>query len=441
MATENLRRHSRWMLRVLEWNDPKAKYPNLWHDGMPVHVLAFDTVAQRLRLGDLIAVYHPGGAAAAKKHGAFLGLSRVVGLRRSYSASQYWIDLETAHKLAEPLVPERSPRRVFLCCDPEWPGADVALFRQLFAAAVAAGWAPAPSELEEAGEIRPVVPRPAPQPDPEPEEGGRLFCGVELGGGLHDRRQHTWIAVARLTGGDEPVLKVVRLEATGRSGMASLLRSPDAGIMAAEGIGMAFPFGMPLPFVEAIQGGSYPEAGWWDLVHALEKLSYPDFLAKVQEFHQDQGDALRLTDQARSAGSPLRRDLPDLGSVTYHGMRMLAEGRSRYVVRPFESAEGHLLFEVRPPLQELGLDEASAGAAGKWAPAIGERLAGLPTLPLILEGDALKACRSGPAALKAVLAARQTAAAVLSGEVARSPEELDAGEADRIRKEGWIYGG
>ena len=37
MTADKARRRSRWMLRALEWNDPRARYPNLWVDGMPVH--------------------------------------------------------------------------------------------------------------------------------------------------------------------------------------------------------------------------------------------------------------------------------------------------------------------------------------------------------------------------------------------------------------------
>ncbi len=434
MATERLRHPSRWMLRVLKWSDPRAKYPNLWHDGMPVHVLAFDTVATRLRLGDLIAVYHPAIQVGEKKQGAFLGLSRVAGLRRSYSKDQYWIDLETAHRLGEPLVPERVPRRVFLCCDPEWPGPDVALFRQLFDAALADGWTPAAGDLEDAAEVSPS------EPEVTALVEQRLFCGAELGGGLRDRREHTWFAVVRLTGSDNTGLQVVRLEATGRHGLAGLLRSPDQTLMAAEGIGLSFPFGLPVRFVEENHDGTYPETGWWGMVRVLEKLSYPDFLEKIQQFHRDHGEVLRLTDERREAGSPLRRDLPDLGSVTFHGIRILGEGRSRYAVRPFESAEGRLLFEVRPPLGELDLDEASLSSGRGWSSGIVDKLAGLPRLAVTLDGEPLRACRSSASALKAVLAARQAAAAVLSGEVAKTPEELDPAEADRIRKEGWIYG-
>jgi len=438
MAAEKMRVHSRWMLRVLEWNDPRAKYPNLWHGGMPVHVLAFDTVAKRLRLGDLIAVYHPAVQVGDKKQGAFLGLSRVIGLRESHSDDQYWIDLETAHRLAAPLVPDKAPRRVFLCCDPEWPGPDVALFRQLFDAALADGWNPATGDQEVGGET--PEPEPEPEPESEPEAGGRRFCGAVLGGGLHDRREHTWIAMVRLTGDGNPGLKVTRLEATGRSGLAGLLRSSDQGVVAAEGIGLSFPFGMPLPFAEAVHGGAYPEAGWWDLVRSLERWSYPDFLEKIQEFQKEHGETLRHTDQKQGAGSSLRRNHPDLGSVTYHGIRMLAEGRSRFAVRPFESAEGRLLFEVRPPLEILDLNETTVDAVAQWSTGIEAKLSGLGQLPVTLDRSALKACRGSSTALKAVLAARQAAAAVLSGEVSRTPEELDPEEADRIRKEGWIYG-
>ena len=97
------------------------------------------------------------------------------------------------------MAPDKVPRRVFLCCDPEWPGPDVALFRQVFDAAMADGWIPAPGDMEASEQVSPVL------PDTEPEEDGRLFCGAELGGGLHDRREHTWIAAVRLTGTESRV--------------------------------------------------------------------------------------------------------------------------------------------------------------------------------------------------------------------------------------------
>ena len=56
--------------------------------------------------------------------------------------------------------------------------------------------------------------------------------------------------------------------------------------------------------------------------------------------------------------SPLHRVNPDLGPMTYQGIRMIAEERSRYAVRPFESAKGRLLIEVYPgaAVRRLGVE-------------------------------------------------------------------------------------
>lgn len=496
---QKARRRSRWMLRALEWNDPRARYPNLWVDGMPVQILAFDTVAMRLHLGDLIAVFHPGPKSGARKKGVFVGLSRVAGLRKSFLPDQYWIDLETAHKLKKPLAPARVPRRVFLCCDPEWPGPDVELFGELFAAAVAEGWKPGPGEGEEPGQravaeameptepmqAKPRVegeaavepespgepeaptsaengtpesgssdgssvlnemeasmePAAAEAPVEEPEPAGRLFAGVELGPGLRDERNDTWMAVVQLVGEENPGLELVRLEPCGRAGMSRHLKSPDSVLARVEGFGIGFPFALPESFVKAIHDGDYPSDGWWGLVRFMEKTRYPEYLMKIQEFCKEQEEPVRYTDEKAGSGSPLKRSRPDLGSAAYHGIRMLAEERSRYTVRPFESAKGRYLFEVRPPLKEVSLDEETIRDRNRWKREIQDRLGGLPALPVRLDDRFRELCGTSGAALKAVLAARQAAAAILSGEVEKSPEELDEEQAERIAREGWIYGG
>ena len=94
MQSEELRRHSRWLMRAMEWDDARARYPNIWHDGMPRHVLAFDRVASRLRLGDMIAVYYPASQRHSRRSERFVGISRVTGLRKADAAGFSWIDLE-----------------------------------------------------------------------------------------------------------------------------------------------------------------------------------------------------------------------------------------------------------------------------------------------------------------------------------------------------------
>ena len=125
MQKEEVRRKSRWIMRVMEWDDPRARYPNIWLEGMPLHLLALERMAGRLRLGDLVAVHYPSSARHAERSDRFLGLSRVVGLRQADLPGQAWIDLTTAHRFESPLQLKRAPRRVFTCCDPGWPDEDV----------------------------------------------------------------------------------------------------------------------------------------------------------------------------------------------------------------------------------------------------------------------------------------------------------------------------
>ncbi len=486
MPTDEIRRRSRWMIRALEWDDTRARYPNIWREGMPCQLLVFETVGSRLRLGDLIAVYYPASQRHPQRSERFLGLGRVAGLRRAHDPSSIWVDLETAHRFDPPLDLAEAPSRVFLCADSGWPPRDVGLFRKVFEAAMAAGFKPAPLEMEDAVGAQPegrgrtgagasvevapqegATPPPAGEEKPETEErtateeppratppppgpapahhphrtiptpGARLFGGVDYSGDMRDPKDRTWFALLELA---DDRLKVVRLEATGRSGLQSMLTDSDASSMHIEAIGLDFPFGLPLPFAETILGGSFPDEGWWALVRKLERLSRPDYLVALQEFRDGHGELKRLTDEKAGAFSPLHRIDPDLGPMTYHGIRMIAEERSRYAVRPFESARGRLLLEVYPGAiaRRLRLGEAGHGS-GRVSAILGG-LEKLERLPVEIDDAQRSRCLSRRDALDAVIAARCAAMAVLSGEVEKSPEELCPGEGDRVRKEGWIYG-
>jgi hypothetical protein len=337
----------------------------------------------------------------------------------------------------------------------------VELFEKVFQAAIAEGWTPTDQE-QVGGAEKPVRERPAAEAaveEPEtplappveeevPEEPvvpvveeaipeGRLFGGVDLGGEMRDRRDGTWLALGVLV--DEK-FRIVRLEPTGRSGLQGYLRDPDRALMNAEAIGFNFPFALPGGFSEKLLKGPFPEEGWWGLARGLEKTSYPDYLVALQEFREEHGEVLRWTDEKTGALSPLHRTGPDRGPMAYHGIRMIAEERSRYVIRPFESAQGRLLLEVYPGalVRKLGLDE-QVERVDRVA-AILQALAKLEHLPVVLEGQTLARCRGRLDALEAVLAARCAAVAVLSGEADRSPEELAPDSVDRVRTEGWIYG-
>ena len=457
MSKEEIHRTSHWILRSMEWDDTRAKYPNIWQGGMPRNVLATDRLAHRVRLGDLIVTYYPASTKYAQRSHRFVGVSRVVGLRQADQAGMAWIDLEIAHKFNEPLDLGNLPGRVFLCCDPGWPERDVALFDQLAQIAVSQGWKPQPGELasaepSERKTARPVEePRPArapveapkpPEPAPAPvapwtEGTDRLFAGADFSGDMRDPRRGTWLAVVAMA---DDALRVIRLEATGRSGLQALLRNPPHDLMRAEALGLGFPFGLPVPFAESLMGGPFPEEGWWALAKRLEKLTWPDYLVALQEFRDDKGELLRLADERAGTGSPLRRVDPDMGSRFYHGIRMIAEDRSRFAIRPFESAQSTLLLEVSSGavMRNWNLPAELKGKARRDR--LAEVLAALPKWPLKLDARFHETCRSSEDAFDAVVAARCAAVAVLTGETDKAPADLSKENEDRIRREGWIYG-
>lgn len=486
MTNEEIGRRSRWMIRAMEWDDPRARYPNLWHEGMPRQILAFDRVVSRLRIGDLIAVYYPASQRYPDRAERFLGLSRVVGLRLADAEGFGWIEMATAHRFDPPLRLKSQPRRVFLCCDPGWPGPEVELFQAVFDAAVAAGWQPREDEMAPPAEVSPAEeakveeakveeaqveeasaepvsskepveveaeataePEPAPRAEPPepvpatpvPEETGeglRMFAGVDYSGDMRDPRERTWLAITVLRGDR---LRVSRLEATGRHGLQGYLRDPDRSLMNVEAIGLDFPFGLPTPFAERILGGEFPEEGWWALVRRMERISRPEYLVAVQEFRDAEGEIKRLTDERAQAFSPLHRVNPDLGPMTYHGIRMIGEDRSRFAIRPFETAQGKLLLEVYPGgvVKDLTLDQKGTGSMARGQ-AILDALSAADYLPLDVDQSLARACLARRDALDAVIAARCAAVAVLTGEADRTPDELSPGEGERVRREGWIYG-
>ncbi len=185
------------------------------------------------------------------------------------------------------------------------------------------------------------------------------------------------------------------------------------------------------------------DEGWWAFARRLERTSLPDYLIALQEFRDEQGQPGRFTDEAAGAPSPLDRTGPDLGSMAYHGIKMIAEERSRYAIRPFESAQGRLLLEVSPTgvLQRMRNNGSGGGnGGGGKRDALISDLGKLDKFPVTIVEPLAKKCRARAEALDAVLAARSAALAMLSGETEKSPEELGAGNGDRVRREGWIYG-
>jgi hypothetical protein len=261
-----------------------------------------------------------------------------------------------------------------------------------------------------------------------------MFAGVDYSGDMRDPREATWLAIVAL---HEQRFRLIRLEPTGRAGLQRYLRDPDNALMNVEAIGLDFPFGLPLPFAESLLGGAFPEEGWWSLVKKFEKLTRPSYLVALQEFRDGQGELKRLTDEKAEAASPLHRVGRDLGPMAYHGIRMIGEDRSRYAVRPFETAQGKLLLEVRPTavLRRLaGVDEEAS------AEKILSALCSLESYPLDAAPRFHRSCIASREALHAVIAARCAAIAVLTGEANRSPDELAEGAGERLRREGWIYG-
>jgi hypothetical protein len=266
---------------------------------------------------------------------------------------------------------------------------------------------------------------------------GRLFGGVDFSGDMRDRKDGTWLAVVELDGEG---LRVVRLEATGRIGLENRLMDADASLLRVEALGLDFPFSLPLPFVKDLLGQKRAGTDWWAVARRFKSLSRPAYLKAVNQFREAHGEVKRHTDEIAGAFSPLHRVNPDLGPMVYHGIRMIAKGRSRHALRPFESARGRLLFEVYPGgfIRRHRLD-AERVPGGRLA-AIVTALGRLPRYPLEIGSPWRSRCLSQRDALDAVLAARCAAGAVLSGESEKDPKELAPGQEDRIRAEGWIYG-
>ena len=74
MQQDDFNRRSRFIVRALEWNDPKAKYPNLWADGMPTRLFVVERVGGRLRLGDLVATWYPASQRYPERANRFVEL-------------------------------------------------------------------------------------------------------------------------------------------------------------------------------------------------------------------------------------------------------------------------------------------------------------------------------------------------------------------------------
>lgn len=426
------------MVRVLEWDDTRAKYPNVWHEGMPVHLLAYDTVAGRLRLGDLIAVYSPASPRHPERSDRWVGISRVVGLRRAHAPTLFWVDLETAHRFRE-AVDLPGPRRVFLSADPGWPGPEADAFRDLLDKAVEEGYALLPEETDEgAPRYKPPKEREAPKIDrPAVSPTAELFAGADFSGDMRDPLEATWLAILAREG---ERLRVVRVEPTGRHGLERLLRDPDADVQRSEAIGLDFPFGLPIEFAEFLLGGPFPEDGWWALARRLEKMTRPEYLTALQDFRIATGEPKRLTDERAGGFSPLHRVNPDLGPMTFHGIRMIAADRSRYAIRPFESAKGHRLLEVYPGATVRALPLGSDARGSGRSEAVLEAVESLERFPIEFGPAARRKCLARRDALDAVLAARAAAVAVISGEADREAAALAPDASDRVRLEGWIYG-
>jgi hypothetical protein len=209
--------------------------------------------------------------------------------------------------------------------------------------------------------------------------------------------------------------------------------------MRVEAFGLDFPFGLPVQFAESLLGGPFPEEGWWALARRLEKMSRPEYLIALQDFRDEHGELKRHTDTVTDAFSPLHRVQPDLGPMTYHGIRMIAEERSRYAVKPFESAQGRLLLEVYPggTIRRLELDGKPDDPRSA---AIAAALGRLDRYPVRIDEPFRRQCAACRDAVDAVVAARSAAVAVLTGEAEESLETLAPGNGEQVRKEGWIYG-
>ena len=167
-----------------------------------------------------------------------------------------------------------------------------------------------------------------------------------------DRKQKTWIAVGRrkFMG-----FELQRLESIGRDGLHDLLREYSSQRVL---LTMDFPFSWPVGFIGHLLGET--PRSWISLAEEIqENWTFKKVEKKRSSFVKQHGTTLRLTDTYLKTTSPLQNTFPDLMTMVWHGMNVLANRPPTYRVLPFERLEPNhsMIIEVAPEvtLQKLGV--------------------------------------------------------------------------------------
>jgi hypothetical protein len=176
------------------------------------------------------------------------------------------------------------------------------------------------------------------------------YIGVDYSS--QDRKQKTWVAVGRrkFMG-----LELQRLESIGRDGLPDLLREYASQRVL---LTVDFPFSWPVDFIVHLLEEA--PRSWLSLAEEIqENWTFKKVERKRNSFVKQNGTTLRLTDSYLKTTSPLQNTFPDLMTMVWYGMNVLAKRPPTYRVLPFERLEpSHsMIIEVAPEvtLQKLGI--------------------------------------------------------------------------------------
>ncbi len=167
-----------------------------------------------------------------------------------------------------------------------------------------------------------------------------------------DRKQKTWVAVGRrkFMG-----FELQRLESIGRDGLPDLLKEYSSQRVL---LTINFPFSWPVGFIGHLLGET--PRSWISLAEEIQENWTFKKVEKMRDsFVKQNGTTLRLTDSYLKTTSPLQNTFPDLMTMVWHGMNVLANRPPTYRVLPFERLEPNhsMIIEVAPEvtLQKLGV--------------------------------------------------------------------------------------
>jgi hypothetical protein len=263
----------------------------------------------------------------------------------------------------------------------------------------------------------------------------RHFGGADFSGARDDPRRGTWWALLELRGG---VLRLKNVEPSGRAGLRSLLLDEAGPMGDAEAFGIDAPLSLP-GAVAALVCGAVRPPSWAALVDRVASFDLAAFRAALAAARAKAGEARRMTDERCGAFSPLHAVNPDMRPMTFHAIRLAAELRPQWRVRPFDPPGARQLLEVYPGAA-MRREIVPRGAGRERLASALRGLERLDRHPVVLGATLRGVCLGSRDAFDAVLAARAAAAAVLDGQASLAAAALAPGEGPRVAREGWIYG-